>query len=297
MRPSSLIQQVAAEISQVSPNPSSDAALLIQFVTQKSSTELMQSADVSLAAAQQQLLAEAISQLQAEKPLAHITKATEFFDLPIKVASDTLIPRPETEGLVELALEHIDSTQKVDNSSIDILEVGLGTGCIACAISYQLRIKNINFEYFGIEKSPSALKVANINLQATDNLAKKRNLLPVTKPQKVITRQGQLTDNPDLAKKTWNLLISNPPYITRSEMKELANSVQDYEPHLALDGGEDGLDVYREIYSFTKQLAEPPVIMLEISPTIVEGIEKLFRDYQVEIKQDMYGRDRYAVIS
>jgi len=155
------------------------------------------------------------------EPLAYIQGETEFWSLPLRVGPDVLIPRPETEILVEEALK------RATPSSI-VLDVGTGSGAIAVALSHELPGASVT----GFDISPGALQVAAENAR--------RNGV-----------QGRLKwiagDLARLPAGPYDLVVSNPPYIPKGEMAGLMPEVGGFEPHLALCGGADGLDCYRHL--------------------------------------------------
>lgn len=211
-------------------------------------------------------------------PLQYIFGTTEFSGMPFKVTRGTLIPRPETEQLVDVAVQYIQ-TNKINN----IVDIGTGTGAIIVSISKKLQDKK-NLNFIGTDKSLLALKVARYN--ATKNKAKvkfyARDFLK--KPFKFTTDSN-------------SLLISNPPYLTEKELKE--PSIE-FEPKLALYGGTDGLIAYRTLIDQVSKLEhKPKAILFEIGykqGAALKELAKKLNPRSVEVIQDFCGKDRIVKI-
>ena len=165
----------------------------------------------------------------AGEPLAYILGKWSFYGLELTVTPDVLIPRDDTMAVVELALE-----QKNDlPSNPRILDLCTGSGCIGLAIASQMKDARVTL----VDVFSKALKIAKKN--TTDlKLTARVSCIQADAMQPASKFLGQ-----------FDMIVSNPPYITRQEMLSLQRSVRDYEPHLALFGGEDGLDFYRAIVS------------------------------------------------
>lgn len=163
------------------------------------------------------------------EPVQYILGSTEFMGLEFKVDKRVLIPRPETEILVETVIE-IGDRLRVIGHSLKILDIGTGCGNIAISIARNLLYCEID----AIDISDKALEVALSN-------AKLNNA-------KINFMQSDLFNTYNLEPNTYDLIVSNPPYVPTSEIEELEPEVK-YEPRIALDGGKDGLDYYRRIIS------------------------------------------------
>ena len=175
------------------------------------------------------------------EPVAYLLGAKEFFGQKFKVNRDVLIPRPETESLVQGALDWI---QENEIHSAKILELGTGSGCISISLATQLAE---NFEITALDISAAALQVAQENA--------KNHSVDITFKQM------------DFLKETfgnWNIIISNPPYIPTAEIFELQPDILNFEPRLALEAGEDGLRFLKYILNeWFKRLAKPGLLALE----------------------------------
>ena len=175
-----------------------------------------------------------------KEPIAYIFEKKEFWSLDFIVNKDTLIPRPETELLIECLVKYYK------NKKIFILDIGTGSGCIILSILKELK----KSKGIGIDVSKKAIKVAaknakNLGLQTRSKFIK-RNLN-------------------EFNSYMFDLIVSNPPYICSHELKNLSEDIKKYEPRLALDGGNDGLDVVKKIiYKSKSILKRKGMLALEI---------------------------------
>lgn len=176
------------------------------------------------------------------EPVAYITGSWEFYGLPMTITPDVLIPRMDTEVLVD-AVKDILTGYKMDAR---ILDLCCGSGCITCAIAHELPATKL----VAVDLSASALEVCRKNV--TNHKFNSR----------VLCMQADATASPPLGLGSFDLIVSNPPYIASAEIKELDRSVRDYEPVWALDGGEDGLRFYKAIIKYWKSLLRPGGFLL-----------------------------------
>jgi len=211
-------------------------------------------------------------------PIEYLTNHSSFYFLDLYINEDVLIPRPETENLVDIILK-----SGIKPSSI--MEIGTGSGAISIALSKNLP-KDLKSKFLSIDISPKALKIAKQN-------AKLNNVNNITFKEVGIK---DLKNN-----ELFDLIVSNPPYINTKQIRYLEKSVKQHEPHIALDGGKDGLDIVRDILNFSKShLSKDGVIYLEInSKRQYESIKKEFKSTFKTIKllQDQYDRYRYIYLS
>ncbi len=191
-------------------------------------------------------LAEMIERKLRHEPLQYIIGETEWFGLTIRCDARALIPRPETEIVVERALELIKSTPNPR-----VADVGTGTGCIAIAIAQSRRDAVV----FATDLSSGALQLAEENIRL-HNLSERIEL-----------RQGDLL-SPLMIEPAFDLIIANLPYVRESEWPELMSEVRDHEPHGALVAGEDGLEAIRQL------IVEAPDLLKTSGYLVVEyGID------------------------
>jgi release factor glutamine methyltransferase len=207
-------------LAAISETPRLDAELLLAFATRRARSAVLASPERTLDAAGAELFAALLARRARGEPLAYLTEEREFFSLPLAVSSDVLIPRAETELLVELALAAVASVQRPA-----VLDVGTGSGAIALAIKRARRDALVT----ATDRSAAALAVAHRNAG--------RLALDV---RFVDSRWFE-----ELGGETFDVIVSNPPYVRSADViGALA-----FEPRLALDGGADGLDAYRVLFA------------------------------------------------
>lgn len=214
-----------------------------------------------------------VKRLLKHEPFAHIIGETEFYGLKFYVSQHTLIPRPETEELVEWVLNDWS------NQTPTILEIGAGSGCIPIALKKNLSKTSVT----SYDVSKEALEMASKNA--------KLNQLTVDF-QEVDILNTALDQN-----QQWDVIVSNPPYIAQQEMASMHQNVVDYEPHLALFvSDEDPLIFYRKIAEIgLRHLAKDGAIYVEINQYLSKQTVELFQSTgytQVELRQDINGNDR-----
>ena len=217
-------------------------------------------------------------------PVAYLLGVKHFWDLELNVGPGVLIPRPDTEILVETALDYIKE-YRVENTNkhISIAELGLGSGAIGLALCSEL--KNLN--YTGTEISPDALKWTRANLQKYDSLLEPRE------NQFRVLELNRLAEIP--LEEPFDFIISNPPYIPHSDISSLQIDVRDFEPQMALDGGEDGLDIYRQLFQDSKTcLRTGGFLLLESGFDQHPALKNLCPEWLTLTgqNQDLQGHDR-----
>ena len=215
---------------------------------------------------------DAIKRLEDGEPVQYIVGDVDFYGNIIKVDKRVLIPRFETEGLVELALKYLS------NTNLDIVDLGTGSGCIA--ITLKKKLPNINIT--AVDISSDALDLAKENAKFNDveiNFIKGDMLKPLNKK--------------------YDCIISNPPYIAYDE--EVMDIVKNNEPNNALYADNNGLYFYEEILKNAKNyLKNKYFIFFEIGYSQGDSIKALalkYLDCNVEIKKDLQGFDRYVIIT
>lgn len=219
-----------------------------------------------------------VCDLQKQKPIQYILGETEFFGLWFEVNENTLIPRPETEELVELILAESRKSIRAKAESLEILDIGTGSGCIAISLA-----KNIpNARVSAIDVSPKALDKAKKNAEI--------NEVKMTFLLKNILETDDLNHQ-------FDIIVSNPPYVRNLEKTEIKPNVLEYEPHLALFVEDtDPLIFYRKITQLAKKNLTPDgKLFFEINQYLgkqtVQLLEEAgFRD--IKLKKDIYGNDR-----
>lgn len=217
--------------------------------------------------------AEVIAKKMADgTPLQYALGYCEFYGIKISVNKNVLIPRPETEELVEKAITVIKGKQ----TQCDVLDLCTGSGAIAVAIA-----KNTNAKVSACDVSVGAIDVALANSLNTG--------------VRVDFSKGDMWSA--VANKTFDVIVSNPPYIPTSDVQKLDSKVKDFEPQLALDGDSDGLKFYRIIENkLDEHLKDEGVLLLEFGVNQADDIKRIFEKYDVEILKDLEGLERIAVV-
>ena len=219
-----------------------------------------------------------LKRLLKEEPIQYIIGNTEFYGLPFKVNKNTLIPRPETEELVEWVLKEVTELQIRKIEKISILDIGTGTGCIPISLAKNLSNSSIS----AIDVSGDALKVAQQN--ATLNNVE------------ISFLEMDILETKELPQQ-YNLIVSNPPYIRELEKGEIKNNVLENEPHLALFVEDNNpLIFYSKIADLARiHLKKGGLLFFEINQYLgKETVEMLKqKDYNtITLKKDLFGNDR-----
>lgn len=217
------------------------------------------------------------------EPIAHIIQQKEFFGLSFKVSPETLIPRPETELLVE----EVSDFYEKDVSKTDLIDLGTGSGCIALSLAKQ----HPELKITAVDKSKKALLVAQKNAQNL-NLDKK-NLF--------FLEDDILKENFWEKEHKFDIIVSNPPYIGFKEKSSLSKEVLSYEPKSALFAKEEGLEFYKMFANHGRKILKPSGrLFLELSPIIYEDVCKIFITHGWSILKtvkDYAGHKRHIILS
>ena len=230
-----------------------------------------------ITAEDQKQIDEDMAKLLAHYPPQYLIGSEAFLDYRFKVTPDTLIPRPETEELVEKCLK---LTQKQANQALKVVDVGTGTGAIAIS----LKDKRPDWQMTAVDLSAAALEVAKENAQEIG-----------------VQLDFILSDCLDEVVGPIDILISNPPYISQDEYELMDESVRQFEPKMALFAENDGLAIYEKLARQAQsKLAKDGNIFLEIGfmqgPAVKELFQAAFPKKQVSIHQDLFGNDRMIVV-
>jgi len=217
---------------------------------------------------------EAQQRLVCHEPIQYILGETEFFGLPFKVNENVLIPRPETEELVQWILDDLNEKEE---EQLEILEIGTGTGCIPISLAHHLK----NAKISAVDISEKALAIA------TDNA--KCNNVHISFSLKDILATEFLDEKLDV-------IVSNPPYVRELEKKEMHRNVLENEPHLALYvSDEDPLIFYRKIGMLAKSgLRQSGSLYFEINQYLAEETSTMLQElgFNTEVRKDIFGNDR-----
>ena len=249
---------------------------LICTFSGKTPEQLLREIDTEVSQQTVARVTEGVNRLLNQEPLAYVLGEWEFYGLPLYVTADVLIPRDDTCAVTELAIHKglfLDKDPR-------ILDLCCGSGCIGLAVAS--RVKDARVTLADISKE--ALAVAKKNI-ARNKLGGRVSTFQVDARKAAPGFLGK-----------FDMIVSNPPYITGAEMKQLPKSVSDYEPHLALFGGEDGLDFYRSILAhFTGVLKPGGYICFEFGMNMADAVCALLeeKDYTViQRKRDYNDRER-----
>ena len=245
-------------------NPRVEAELLLAHLLETDRLQLFLKRTQKLSSRQEYLFKELVSRKAAGEPTAYITGTKEFYGYRFNVNKDVLIPRPETELLVDRALAWLNKLQSEGCNNSRVLDLGTGSGILAITIA--LKVNDVQID--AVDISAGALQTAKLN--AARHRVEDR----------ISWYCGNYFEvfNSSTTPPLFNLVISNPPYLTKKEMGDLPTHIHDYEPCEALDGGEDGLDSYRKILNDLElHLARPSMLLLEAGAGQQSMLETLCR--------------------
>ncbi len=252
-----------------------DAELLLGRTLQLERVALYLNFDRPMTQAELAALREPVARRGAREPMAYILGEREFWSLSFATASGVLVPRPDTETLVEAALELIPGDQRTF-----VADVGTGTGAVACAVASERPDARV----YATDVAHEALTCARQNVAALEL------------QDRVAVLGGPLLD-PIPADRPIDVVLSNPPYIASDVLDGLMPEVARWEPRLALDGGRDGLEVYRALIPAAMARARVAVAV-EIGHDQALAVSVLFEEAganEVSVRKDLAGHDRVVV--
>jgi release factor glutamine methyltransferase len=246
-----------------------DTEVILADVLKISRVNLITKQNTSLNQEQEDLFAKLIKRRKQQEPVAYILNKKEFWNESYYVDKRVLIPRPETEILIEMLLKKVKDKSK----AFQILDLGCGSGCLLISC-----LKEFNKSLgLGIDISSLALEVAKKNIQS----------YKINSRAKLLKLDLFKLD----IKKKFDFILSNPPYLTSSEYRNLSKDVKDYEPKQALVGGFDGILYYKKIISFSKSsLKKNGFLALEIGDGQYKEIKKLLTNHSFRVL------DKYQLI-
>lgn len=254
---------------------SDHAKILLAELLNKNPLELLNYLDYKVNIELSNKYKEELLALKNGKPLQYVIGNVNFYGIKYYINENVLIPRFETEELVENTINYI---KKYFNYPIDIIDLGCGSGVIGLTLEKKISTKSVDL----IDISPKALTVTKKNII---NLNSRANIM-----------ENNFLEN---INKKYDVIISNPPYIKTDE--QIENIVKENEPHIALYGGKEGLDCYKEILkNINNNLKEKALIAFEIGSSQAQDLIKLINIYltnvKIIVKKDLSGRDRMLFI-
>jgi len=261
-----------------SPRP--DAEILLAHTLRCERIDLYLHHDQPLNADELHRFKQSIQRRVRREPVAYITGRKEFWSLDFKVTPEVLIPRPETEGLVEAALQHY-----TEHDAVHVLELGTGSGIISISLAHE----RPQWQFLALDISPQAVDLARLNA---------RKLLS---EERISFMVGNWFDAIDAQGACFNLIVSNPPYIASKDMVMLAPEILQHEPSRALDGGSQGLASIAHIIQMASGYLKPDgKLLLEIGydqGAAVKTLGDACGAYdQVIINKDYSGHERIACL-
>ncbi len=263
-------------LAQASPTPDLDSRLLLEYVLKADHSYLVAHGEKCLTASQEQKILYLFDRAQKKEPIPYLMGSAPFFGLDYKVSPVVLIPRPETEQLVEMALSWAK-----DRKGLDVVDVGTGSGCIAVSLAVHLPQASI----WAIDISVEALALAQENAEQHA-------------PGRIVFHDGSLLSSISFPV---DLIVANLPYIAEDEWTLVDDGVKWYEPTVALRGGTDGLDLINELLQQAANLLRGKgAVFLEIGWQQGQAVEQLakkqFPFADITLVADYAGHDRIISI-
>ena len=272
--------KLAAKKFKESSTPSLDARLLLAHALNYSQEKLLINYDKELERDIKIRFFEFVARREEQEPIAYILGRQELYGLEFAVNKHVLIPRPETELIIDILKE--DSVRKGQNDNIEILELGIGSGAISVCLAKEILLANIT----AIEVSDEAIDIAQSNILKH----KVQNQVKILKSDWYSALDKE---------KKYDYIVSNPPYICRSEIYQMSKEVIDFEPDLALYADNEGLSSYQAIIQNAKNfLKNDGKLVFEIGYSQKNMILDLLKREGFEntsVKQDLSGLDRIMV--
>jgi release factor glutamine methyltransferase len=230
--------------------------------------------DIIITKEEEQYMFEGLSKLKNELPVQYVLGETTFMDLKFIVNKSVLIPRPETEELVNWVLDDLEKSDE----RLNLVDIGTGSGCIAIVLSKL----NPNIKATAIDISKSALEVARNNARVND--------VNIKFVQADILKTTSLNE-------LYNIIVANPPYVREKEIDKMHNNVLQNEPHMALFvPDEDPLIFYKAIARLAiGSLVQNGALYLEINQYLSEDVKELLKEFNfsdIELRKDIFGNDR-----
>ncbi len=269
------LNHIQAELSQLYSDEEirNFGFLMVEKVTGWNRTQIIVNKNTIFSSEQRNIADSFIEKLKNSEPIQYIMGETWFYGLKFKVDKNVLIPRPETEELVDWIINDVSRTE-----SLSILDIGTGSGCIAIGLKSVLPVADV----FAWDISAEALKIAAENA--------------VHNNQNIVFQRVDILNVENETQK-WDVIVSNPPYIPESEKQQINSNVLDYEPHLALFVSDrNPLIFYEKIVGFgLKHLKPGGKLFFETHQNFAQACVRLLTDKgfkDIELRKDMFNNDR-----
>ena len=264
-------------------NPFLDVQLILSFLLKKDKIYLHINKDQEVDQEITNKFYEMVNKRNSGYPLQYMTNEQEFMGLNFFVQEGVLIPRPDTETLVEKIISIVNENEYFKHNNINILDLGTGSGAIGLSLAHYIKnsfVTCVDISDIAIETAKKNMK--NFNIKNVEII------------------KGDIFGELNLKDQKYHIVVSNPPYIEKEIIKNLQTEVSTYEPKLALDGGEDGLDFYRQIVLLYEQLhADKSVLSVEIGHDQSQKVEEIFKSINLfaRIETDKDLGDNHRVVT
>lgn len=260
-------------------NPSLDVQLILSYLLSKDKIYLFLHKNEEIEEAVTKKFFSMVNRRNEGYPLQYMINSQEFMGLDFYIKEGVLVPRPDTEILVEKII-NIANQPAYKDKRLRILDIGTGSGAIAVSLGYYLK----NSDVTAMDVSKTATETAEINV-------KKHKLTNVHIYESDIFKDTFLLND------KYDIVVSNPPYIEEDTIQQLMTEVSQYEPKIALDGGRDGLDYYRRIAAVFKRVhSDNSILAVEIGSNQKHKVMDIFKDINIlkiiECDKDLSGNDR-----
>lgn len=286
------------KIKKISSSPEIDGELLIAEVLDKSRAFVLANSKKTVPKKEFVKIKKLIERRSKGEPVAYILGKKEFYGLDFYVDENVLIPRPETEELVDLVVKDITESCAIDDNDntknvVSLVDVGTGSGCIGVTIANlfcEEKFKNLELDITFVDVSQQALRVAKKNYD--------KHIEENCKIKSKYTESDLLTNLDG----KFDIIVANLPYIPAGKIETLDKGVKDFEPRKALDGGETGLDLIKKLILQSKdKLEKGGKVFLEIyheqRKEIEDFVEEERLPFKVGFEEDLSGRERFVIIS
>lgn len=274
------VLKLAVERFKESATPSLDARLLLAHTMNYTQEELLINYDEELDQDIESQFFKLVTRREEQEPIAYILGKQEFYGLEFIVNKHVLIPRPETELIIDILKD--DSVEKAQNQTIDILELGIGSGAISVSLAKEILLADIT----AAEVSDEAIKIAQSNILKHQV----QNQVSIIKSDWYLGLEKE---------KKYDYIVSNPPYICRSEIYHMSKETIDFEPDLALYADNEGLSSYQAIIQNARNfLKHDGKLVFEIGYSQKDMILDLLKRAgfkNTSVKQDLSGLDRIII--